>query len=154
VVVNEGSNALFSGLDANTLDLAGNPRLFGATIDFGAYELQTAPVIVITPNTEGIVYVKTMATGTGRGNDWDNATGDLQGAIHSGATKVFVAVGIHNVPSSGSFVMKDNVEIYGGFDPDHDIEDLDDERILPNHGLSDGSVLMGQNRSEERRVGK
>ncbi len=41
--VNTGNNSLYPGLDENTLDLAGNPRLFGTQIDMGAYELQSIP---------------------------------------------------------------------------------------------------------------
>src|SRR5690606_20960561 len=60
--------------------------------------------------------------------------------------KVFVALGNYNVGSS-SFLMKNNVEIYGGFDPDNNIKTLNDTRILPNVALSgvEGSVLNGQN---------
>ena len=36
--INRGNNTLYPGLDANTQDLAGNPRLVGTTIDLGAYE--------------------------------------------------------------------------------------------------------------------
>ncbi|GEM_PF-1204277 len=50
--VNEGSNSLFTGLNANTKDLAGNPRVYqygSGIIDMGAYELQqimnNAPVL-------------------------------------------------------------------------------------------------------------
>ncbi len=59
----------------------------------------------ITPDANGIVYV--TEAGTGDGHGWDHATHDLQGAINSGATKVFVAVGNYDVPSPHSFVMKD-----------------------------------------------
>jgi len=42
--VNAGNNALYTGLNENTLDLAGNPRVFGygqgGVIDMGAYEFQ------------------------------------------------------------------------------------------------------------------
>ncbi|MFA5619254.1 MAG: T9SS type A sorting domain-containing protein [Weeksellaceae bacterium] len=42
--INAGNNALFTGLDENSLDLAGNPRVYGygqgGTIDMGAYEFQ------------------------------------------------------------------------------------------------------------------
>ncbi|MGC4235632.1 MAG: choice-of-anchor Q domain-containing protein [Niabella sp.] len=96
-----------------------------------------------TPDANGIIYV--TPNGTGDGHDWDNATANLQGAINSGATKVFVAVGEYMVPSPHSFVMKDGVAIYGGFDPGAGITDLDDARILPNHGASEGSVLNGKN---------
>ncbi|NGM63609.1 hypothetical protein G5B30_16995, partial [Sphingobacterium sp. SGG-5] len=55
--VNKGSNSLFTGLDANTKDLAGNDRIYkysdGGVIDMGAYELQaiggTAPQFTSTP---------------------------------------------------------------------------------------------------------
>src|SRR5690606_40064156 len=96
-----------------------------------------------TPDANGIVYV--TPTGTGDGHDWSHATGNLQVAINSGATKVFVAVDNYDVPSPNSFVMKDGVAIYGGFDPGGGITDLDDARILPNHGVSEGSVLNGKN---------
>src|SRR5690606_14179868 len=131
--------------DGTTKDLAGNSRLFGTTIDLGAYELQEAPVITITPDTDGIIYVRPSVAGTGRGNDWANATADLQGAINSGATTVFVAIGQYDAPAAASFAMKNGVAIYGGFDPEYGIEELDDERILPNVGSDDGSVLVAQN---------
>lgn len=38
--VNSGDNSFFTGLDENTLDLAGNHRLSGSSIDMGAYEFQ------------------------------------------------------------------------------------------------------------------
>ncbi|WP_300598404.1 right-handed parallel beta-helix repeat-containing protein [Niabella sp.] len=45
--VNKGSNTLFAGLDANTRDLAGNPRLSGAAIDLGAYEYDPSWVLPV-----------------------------------------------------------------------------------------------------------
>src|SRR5690606_40183897 len=55
--VNKGNNGLFTGLDANTKDLAGDDRVYkysdGGVIDMGAYELQaisgTAPEFTSTP---------------------------------------------------------------------------------------------------------
>ncbi len=136
--VNAGNNALFVGLTTNTKDLAGNSRLYGLAIDMGAYEYQ------LTPDVSGIIYVKETATGTGKGNNWDNATADLQGAINTtGTQKVFVAKGYY--PTNGnSFIMRNGVEIYGGFDPDNGITDLSHNRILPNETIS-GTVLDGQN---------
>ena len=53
VLVNAGDNTLFTNLDGNTKDLAGNIRLKGANIDLGAYELQSqsqviSPIATIT----------------------------------------------------------------------------------------------------------
>lgn len=139
VALNAGHDTLFMGLNATTKDLAGNSRKAGISIDLGAYEYQA----ILSP--DGITYVKPVATGTGFGNDWANATGNLQEAINSAGTKVFVAVGNYIVPPS-SFSMKSGVEIYGGFDPDSSgITNLSHSRILPNLGMGDGSVLDGQN---------
>src|SRR5690606_37941053 len=93
-----------------------------------------------------IIYVKTAASGNGDGSSWNDATSNLQGAINAtDVTKVFVAIGNYDVPSPNSFVMKNGVEIYGGFDPLNNITDLTHNRILPNHGVSEGSVLNGKN---------
>ena len=46
ILVNAGDNTLFTNLDANTKDLAGNIRLKGANIDLGAYELQSQPQVI------------------------------------------------------------------------------------------------------------
>jgi hypothetical protein len=142
--IDKGSNDLFPGLAAGSKDLAGKARVTGfstsGVIDMGAYESSYMPIVP----TAGIVYVREDFTGNG--SSWAEATGDLQGAIDAdGTQKVFVAVGTYDVPPLASFVMKNHVEIYGGFDPDHGIDDLMDERILPNKVASDGSVLNGQN---------
>lgn len=140
--INAGNDTLFTGLDSTTKDIAGNARLSGAAIDLGAYELP----IQVTPDSNGIVYVCDTARGLGIGDCWENATDSLQSAINApGTQKVFVAVGNYNVPSPNSFVMKNNVKIYGGFDPDNGIDSLSDNRILPNKGMGDGSVLNGKN---------
>ncbi len=140
-VIDAGSNALYTGLDNNTKDLAGNPRLSNAVIDMGAYEFP----IVLTPDANKIIYVKPVATGDKDGSSWVNATSDLHNAIHAGdVEKVFVAIGNYLV-GDNSFVMKNGVEIYGSFDPANNITDLTHNRILPNHGVAEGSVLDGQN---------
>lgn len=139
-VINKGSNALFSGLDANTKDLAGNARLVGTKIDLGAYEYTKNTI----PDASGIIYVKATATGNGDGTTWNDATADLHNAIHApGVTKVFVATGNYNVGSS-SFIMKNGVAIYGGFNPAGGITDLTHNRILPTESTA-GSVLNGEN---------
>ncbi len=137
--IDNGNNASYPGLDNTTEDLAGKPRLKGIAIDRGAYEYQP----LVSPDVNGIVYVKENATGAG--DSWSNATGNLQAAIDaSGTQKVLVATGNYDVPSPHSFVMKEGVEIYGGFDPLNGIEDLEDARILPNQGAAEGSVLNGK----------
>lgn len=147
-VANSGNNSLFAGLDENTQDLAGNARVYdynsGGVIDLGAYESQ--PVI---PDANGVVYVTATGAGTRNGSSWSNATSKLQCAIDAtGTQKVFVATGNYSVGSS-SFIMKNNVEIYGGFDPDNGITDLSHTRILPSPSGGDGgglgSVLNGLN---------
>lgn len=79
-----------------------------------------------SPN--GIIYVKPVATGTGSGDSWANATSDLQGAIDNlcGATQIWVEGGVYK-PSrdaTGSssannqektFLVKNGIQLYGSF---------------------------------------
>ncbi len=138
--INAGNNALYPSLNSNTKDLAGNPRLMGGAIDLGVYE-----TFAMTANIDnGIIYVKPTATGNAIGSSWENATNDLHNAIHTaGVQKVFVATGNYNV-GANSFVMKNGVEIYGGFNPAGGVTDLSHNRILPTESTA-GSVLNGQN---------
>jgi len=143
--IDAGDNTLFAGLDAHTTDLAGNARVHNyatnGVIDMGAYESPFKGPL--TPDGNGIIYVTQY--GEGNGSSWANATSDLHNAIHAkGVKKVFVATGTYNV-GENSFTMKNNVEIFGGFDPAHGITDLSSNRILPNRGMGDGSVLNGEN---------
>src|SRR5690606_10242435 len=95
----------------------------------------------ITP-TDGIVYV--THNGTGNGSSWNTPTNDLHNAIQTtGVQKVFVAVGEYNV-GNHSFIMKNGVEIYGGFDPSAGITDLTHNRIMPNAANTQGSILNGE----------
>ncbi|TAD84064.1 MAG: hypothetical protein EAY75_13810, partial [Bacteroidetes bacterium] len=72
-------------------------------------------------------YVKTIATGTGDGSSWANATSDLQNAINTSNdfSQVWVAAGTYNL--STSLTMKNGVGIYGGF---AGTEDLISQRNL------------------------
>jgi len=54
--IDAGSNSLYAGLDANTKDMAGNPRVYqlanGGSIDLGAYEsFYDRPVVTLTAGT-------------------------------------------------------------------------------------------------------
>ncbi len=64
--VNAGNNALFDGISptavATSTDLDDVPRLYGAVIDLGAYELQNDPIPVV-PNCGAITAPTNNATG-------------------------------------------------------------------------------------------
>ena len=75
-----------------------------------------------------ILYVKPVATGTGSGYSWANASADLQGAINNdcGITEIWIAAGTY-LPSkdvTGAvpfdarakvFYLKNGTKLYGGF---------------------------------------
>lgn len=119
--IDTGDSAyLISGV---ATDAYGNNRVYNGTVDMGAVEWN-ADVYLPT-----IRYVKEVATGTGDGSSWDNASSDLQAMIDVPcATQVWVAAGTYkplrrpDVPGTltpddrnNTFVLKSNVEIYGGF---------------------------------------
>ncbi|WP_339697380.1 Ig-like domain-containing protein [uncultured Roseivirga sp.] len=123
---------------------------------------------VLTPDANNILYVnKNVSGGNNRGGSWANAVTELADALvwakenydNAWATtplKIFVAKGTYKPlysPEDGvkfgtdqgrdnSFLMVNNVQIYGGFDPDNGIDDLTDSRILPSTG-STGTILSG-----------
>nr|WP_295927840.1 choice-of-anchor Q domain-containing protein [uncultured Dyadobacter sp.] len=134
-----GDNAnVYNGTEK---DLTGSQRIVG-NVDAGAYESTfNAPLRPVN----GIIYVKQEAAGTGSGNNWDNATADLHNAIHvTGVQKVFVSIGHYKV-GDHSFIMKNGVAIYGGFDPANGITDLSHKRTMPDPSNGQGSVLDGEN---------
>ena len=108
-------------------DMAGNARQNGSSIDIGAYQFQ--------PLAEGrIRYVK--EGGKGDGSSWENASGDLQKMIDDLAQnnpqdlpgEVWVAQGdyipktqiINGTTYSASFLMREGISVYGGFNGDED----------------------------------
>ena len=124
-------------------DIANNPRVFNS-IDAGAYE--SSYISPLAPNHLGIIYVRPLALGDGTGSSWENATNDLHNAIHAnGVQKVFIAKGTYKV-GAHSFIMKNGVEIYGGFDPGSGITDLSHPRLMPNpvNNAEPGTVLDGE----------
>ena len=75
----------------------------------------------ITLVAQTIYYVKPVATGTGNGNSWANASSNLQAMINmaSAGDQVWVAAGTYT-PNAGSgimstFQLKSGVAVYGGF---------------------------------------
>lgn len=77
-----------------------NPRLSDARPGAGAHVGRKTGDDAITPDANGIVYVK--QGGTGNGSSWATATGDFQGAVNAaGAEQVWVATGTYQ-PEQGS----------------------------------------------------
>ncbi|WP_421978791.1 Ig-like domain-containing protein [Roseivirga seohaensis] len=123
---------------------------------------------VLTPDADNILYVnKGVSGGDNRGGSWANAVTELADALvwakenydNAWATtplKIYVAKGTYkplyspedgvkfgtNQGRDNSFLMVNNVQVYGGFDPDNGIDDLTDTRILPSTG-STGTILSG-----------
>ena len=139
LVTDKGSNTLYSANVGNInsdKDLAGNPRLNGSTIDMGAYEYQTVQVV---PDANNILYVNTnVIGGDGSGSSWTNAIKELADALKWANTnkanftstplQIWVAKGTYkpmyrpdtfagpNITNrNNSFLMVNNVKLYGGF---------------------------------------
>ncbi|HET8809781.1 MAG TPA: FG-GAP-like repeat-containing protein [Flavobacteriaceae bacterium] len=159
---------------ANDVDLAGNPRVYdqaiGGIIDIGAYEYQETPIF---PSTNNIIYVNTNVTGgSNNGSSWANALPELADALKyariqtdagngwdgiTDSLQIYVAIGTYkprydasdgqygsNGNRDNAFVMVKNVQVYGGFDPANNIDDLGDVRIPPSpSGTGIGSILSG-----------
>lgn len=126
VMIDKGNGAYQQDV-YGTEDMAGNTRVSGGAIDIGAYEYQNLPA-------SRIRYVKPIATGTGDGSTWANASADLQKMIDELADnnpqnqtgEVWVAAGTYTPQSqlisgtgySASFRMRDGISVYGGFNAD------------------------------------
>ena len=110
------SPAINSGdtsMNSSESDLDNNPRVYGNTIDLGAYEFQSKPQV--------FRFVKSDATGSNNGTSWTNAFTDLQSALQIAQPEddIWVAKGTYK-PTSGadrtiSFIIPDSVKVYGGF---------------------------------------
>ncbi|WP_313580842.1 hypothetical protein, partial [Chishuiella sp.] len=128
--------------------------------------------ITITPDSKNILYVKKGGSGKQDGSSWDNAIGELADALlwandenkknawtSSNPLKIYVSKGTYHPlysPEDGvnygkdkdkdnTFLMVNNVKLYGGFDPDNNIKTLDDKRIIPDgkNEAPNGTILSG-----------
>ncbi|MBD2700248.1 putative Ig domain-containing protein [Spirosoma sp. BT702] len=123
------SFSVFSGTLPPGLSLATTGVLSGTPTQFGSYSLTAraqnvdgcvgiSSVYSLTVNA--IRFVKPIASGSGDGSSWANASSDIQAMINAtGTQQVWVASGTYK-PTSGpdrntSFRLKNGVAIYGGF---------------------------------------
>ena len=168
VAIDGGSNSLYTpkeGILSADKDVVGNPRVKNGTIDMGALESTFA-----TPNADNILYVNANVAGGNRsGTTWANAIAELADALKyarqqnnfttANPLKIYVAKGTYkptynaadgsyttNGDRKNAFVMVNNVQIYGGFDPANGITALTDTRLLPSSGGAgggSGAILSG-----------
>ncbi len=115
--LNMGNNSY----NALAADFLGNPRIFGAGIDYGAVEVQQ-------PNTVNRLYVDAASTNQwADGTGWDNAFSDLQDALKckcavNGPTlfpeEIWVAQGTYTPGTTAQdwFVLNSGQKLYGGFE--------------------------------------
>ena len=128
-----GPYILASGSLPPGITLGTSGVLSGTPTQFGSYTFAvkiadpvtgcsglSAPYTLSVRSSKPIRYVK--AGGTGNGDSWANASGDLQSQIDvAGAEQVWVAAGTYKPGPAGntdriiSFAMRGGVAIYGGF---------------------------------------
>lgn len=124
-----GINTGYSAANSSEVDLTGNPRIMGPSIDMGAIE--RSPV----------KYVKLEATGNSNGSSWKDAYTDLQTAVDAAIAgdSIFVATATYQPAIGSSFSMKEGVKIFGGF--------LGSENSFNQRSLSSKATLTGNGNS-------
>ncbi|NRT16167.1 uncharacterized protein (UPF0210 family) [Flavobacterium sp. 28A] len=125
------------------------------TVLFEEGTLEIKSNLILTDNT---LYVK--QSGNGDGTSWNSPLNNLELAltratninkVHTSdadskkVKRIFVAKGTYQLAAGKSYVMPNNIEIYGGFDPDNGVINLTNQRITGI--LNDGSVLRGSSAS-------
>lgn len=131
-------------------DQRGVPRPRAAGCDMGAYE-------VIDHTLGPRCYVDADATWVGNGSSWAHPYRDLQHALaNTGCTEIWVAEGAYRPDGANpddrsmSFVLKNGVEIYGGFEG---VETLRDERDwLVNITILSGEIGAAVNTDNSQHV--
>ena len=104
-------------------DPNGNPLPVTAPI---AHTTEDTPVCCWDTTDPDIIYVDRNAKGNNNGTDWAHAYTDLQSALYratmadpncAGSYKIYVAQGVYEPGDnvSDSFILPENVSLYGGF---------------------------------------
>jgi len=111
---NNGDNSVAGGFD-----LDGNPRIRHNTVDMGCYESDFATTTPI-PQYGNIVYVTETGAGDNTGTSWENAIPSLNMALdiaYANGANVWVAQGTYvgDGLTGTAFLMRENVDVYGGF---------------------------------------
>jgi predicted outer membrane repeat protein len=100
--------------------------ILNRNISFGITILLTIIIVINSPGLvqaqQRIIYVKWNANGENNGTNWQNAFNDLQDALSvaTSGDEIWVAQGVYKPTTVvtdryASFVLKKNVEVYGGF---------------------------------------
>ena len=163
-------SGVVSDLAGNARIYEGTPN--PDVVDVGTYEYQGEKAEPISPDGDNILYVdKYVSAGNQSGNSWSNAIPELADALKwareqydaettdwdsEDPLQIWVAEGTYNPlynAADGSydtdggrdnaFVMVPDVQLYGGFDPDNEITDVDDDRLFPTTNPGEGTILSG-----------
>ncbi len=96
------------------------------------------------------IYVDADATGDNNGSTWANAYTQLQLALDSATanSEIWVAAGVYtptrvitiDVPRSAAFQMKNNVAIFGGFDPSAGVTAFEDRDWVTYETILSGDI--------------
>jgi hypothetical protein len=157
---NEPTVAHFSDVNNGGAASAGNPYIVTRTYRITDAAGNTTDVTqTLTANnccptySNNIAYVNANATGANNGTSWSDAFNDLQDALNStcpGIAEIWVAAGTY-YPTSGadrsiSFVMKNGVAIYGGFNGNETL--LSERDWLTNETILSGDIGVSGDNSD------
>nr|WP_295927743.1 choice-of-anchor Q domain-containing protein [uncultured Dyadobacter sp.] len=166
--INKGNNLYFQSdqipdLSALTTDYRGTARIIKGTVDIGALEsifgiLETA----LTPNENGILFVKKGGTGTKSGHDWNNAAPEVADAVFASnliaVKQIWVAGGTYHPlyrpddfskadPKSpyNAFLLQLDTQLYGGFKGDETSLEARDLSLTANASILSGDFNGNDN---------